>query len=227
MKWHNRRLLQGTDGMKRYSMIAALLLGVFLAIFLLVEALNVPLLKEPSSWLEQAGVLTGFVGVCLLVADVALPVPSSMVMVAHGARFGVEVGTFLSLVGSTGATLAGFAIGRGSEPLITRFTKPQERAWANRVLARWGALAIVVTRPIPILAETVAILAGASPLGWVRTTLAGLAGALPAALLYALAGAVTARFQNWALFLLVLLISVGSFWLVDRLAISRSAQGKM
>jgi uncharacterized membrane protein YdjX (TVP38/TMEM64 family) len=213
--------------MKCYSTIAALLLGLFLTIFLLIEALNVPLLREPSSWLEQAGPLTGFVGVCLLVADVAVPVPSSMVMVAHGALFGVEVGTLLSLVGSTGATLAGFAIGRVSEPLIVRFTKPEERAWANRILARWGALAIVVTRPIPLLAETVAILAGTSPLGWVRTTLAGLAGSLPAAVLYALAGAVTASFENWALLLLVLLISTGSFWLVDRLARSRSAQSKI
>ena len=56
--------------MKRYSMIAALLLGVFLTLFFLVVALNVALVKEPSSWLGQAGVLTGFVGVCLLVIDV-------------------------------------------------------------------------------------------------------------------------------------------------------------
>src|SRR5215212_9931990 len=93
-------------------MIAALLFGILLTLFLLVEALNVTLLKEPSFWLEQAGVLAGFAGVCLLVVDVALPVPSSLVMVAHGALFGVAVGTALSLVGSTGAALVGFAVGR-------------------------------------------------------------------------------------------------------------------
>ena len=72
-----------------------------------------------------------------------------MVLVAHGALFGVKVGTLLSLVGSTGATLVGFGIGRRSKPLI-------------------------------------------ASLGWVRTTLAALAGSLPAALLFAMAGAVTA-----------------------------------
>jgi uncharacterized membrane protein YdjX (TVP38/TMEM64 family) len=208
--------------MKRYSMIAALLLGVFLTLLLLVEALNVPLLEEPSSWLGEAGVLTGVVGVSLLVADVALPVPSSMVMVAHGALFGVKVGTLLSLAGSMGATLAGFGIGRRSELLIARLTKSEERAWANRVFARWGALAIVVTRPIPLLAETVAILAGTTSLGWVRTTLAAFAGSLPAALLFAMAGAVTASFQNRALLLLALLIGAGTFWLVDRVVTTRS-----
>jgi uncharacterized membrane protein YdjX (TVP38/TMEM64 family) len=213
--------------MRRYSIFAVLLLGIFLTLFLVVEALNITLLKEPSSWLGEAGVLAGFVGVCLLVADVALPVPSSMVMVAHGALFGVEVGTLLSLVGSTGATLAGFGIGRRSEPLIARLVKSEERAWANRVFARWGALAIVVTRPIPLLAETVAILAGTSSLGWVRTTLAALAGSLPGALLFAMAGAVTVSFQNRALLLLVLLISAGSFWLVDQVVITRSAQSKI
>lgn len=119
--------------MKRYSMIAALLLGVFLTLFFLVEALNVALVKEPSSWLGQAGVLTGFVGVCLLVTDVGLPVPSSMVLVAHGALFGVKVGTLLSLVGSTGATLVGFGIGRRSKPLIVRLTKSGERVGQPRL----------------------------------------------------------------------------------------------
>ena len=208
--------------MRRYSIFAALLLGAFLTLFFLVEALNVALVKEPSSWLGQAGVLAGFVGVCLLVTDVALPVPSSMVMVAHGALFGVQVGTLLSLVGSTGATLVGFGIGRRSEPLTARLIKSEERAWANRVLARWGALAIVVTRPIPLLAETVAILAGTTSLGWVRTTLAAFAGSLPAALLFAMAGAVTASFHNRALLLLALLISAGTFWLVDRVVTTRS-----
>jgi uncharacterized membrane protein YdjX (TVP38/TMEM64 family) len=211
--------------MKRYSMIAVSMLGFFVATFLLIEALNVPLLKESSSWFKQAGILPGFVGVCLLVADVALPIPSSMVMVAHGALFGVKAGTFLSLVGGTGATLAGFALGRGGTPLIARFTKPEERAWANYVLTRWGALAIVVTRPIPLVAETVAILAGTSRLGWLPTTLAGVVGSLPAALFYALTGAVGVNFQYGA-FWLVLLTGAGAFLLVDRLAMSGAVQDK-
>jgi uncharacterized membrane protein YdjX (TVP38/TMEM64 family) len=199
-----------------YSMIAALLFGILLTLFLLVEALNVTLLKEPSFWLEQAGVLAGFAGVCLLVSDVALPVPSSLVMVAHGALFGVAIGTLLSLVGSTGAALVGFAIGRRGGPLLARLVPVEERRQADRLLIRWGMLAIVVTRPVPLLAETTAIVVGTSPLGWGRVALAALAGSVPSALLYALTGAVAASFQNGALVFGPVLLVASAFWLVGR-----------
>jgi uncharacterized membrane protein YdjX (TVP38/TMEM64 family) len=201
---------------KYYSMIAALLFGILLTLFLLVEALNVTLLKEPSFWLEQAGVLAGFAGVCLLVADVALPVPSSLVMVAHGALFGVAIGTLLSLVGSTGAALVGFAIGRRGGPLLARLVPVEERRQADRLLIRWGMLAIIVTRPVPLLAETTAIVVGTSPLGWGRVALAALAGSVPSALLYALTGAVAASFLNGALVFGPVLLVASAFWLVGR-----------
>jgi uncharacterized membrane protein YdjX (TVP38/TMEM64 family) len=197
-------------------MIAAFLFGIFLALFLLVEAFDITLLKEPSFSLEHAGVLVGFAGVCSLVADVALPVPSSLVMIAHGALFGVAIGTLLSLVGSTGAALAGFAIGRRSDPLLARLVPVEELVLANRLLIRWGMLAIVVTRPVPLLAETTAIMVGTSRLGWGRATLAALAGSLPGALLYALTGAGAARFQNGALVFGLVLLVASSFWLVGR-----------
>ena len=145
--------------MRQYSMIALLLSTIFLALFLLVEALNVTVLKDPSIWLAQDGALAGFAGICLLVVDVALPVPSSLVMIAHGALFGVALGTLLSLVGSTVAVLVGFAIGRRGGPLLTWLISIEELEQAQRLLTRWGVLAIIVTRPVPLLAETTAIAA--------------------------------------------------------------------
>ena len=213
--------------MRQYSIIASLLIGILLALFLLVEACDITLLKEPSVWLEQPGVLAGFAGVCLLVADVVLPVPSSLIMIAHGALFGVAFGTLLSLVGSSGATLVAFAIGRRGGPLLARLVPVEEQVQSDRVdhrqpvlddrlLTRWGMLAIIVTRPVPLLAETTAVVVGTSRLGWSRATLAALAGSLPAALLYALTGAVAARFHNGALVFVLVLLMASSFWLVGR-----------
>ncbi len=204
--------------MRRYWGITGLILGIFLTLFLLVEALGVPLLTDPSPWLERGGVMAALVGIGLLVADVVLPVPSSLVMVAHGALFGVPAGALLSLVGSLGAALVGFAIGRQGGPLLSRLVPTEERERADRLLNRWGGLAIVVTRPVPLLAETVAILAGASPLGWGRAALAALAGSLPAALLYALTGALAASFQSGALVFGIVLLVAGLFWLIGRWA---------
>jgi uncharacterized membrane protein YdjX (TVP38/TMEM64 family) len=202
--------------LKRYWTVVVSILALLLILVVLIETLGIPVLTRPSSWLEQGGLIGALVGVGLLVVDVALPVPSSLVMVTHGALFGVVIGTILSLAGSTAATVVGFALGRRGEPLLSRFMSPEERVRADRLLARWGVLTIIVTRPVPLLAETTAIMAGASHLSWTSLTLAALAGSLPGALLYALTGAVAARFQNGALVLLLAVLVAGGFWLARR-----------
>ena len=203
--------------MKRYLLIMGGMLAFFLGLFFLVEALGVPLLVDPTPWLNRGGVLAAMLGVGLLIADVLLPVPSSLVMVAHGALFGVLGGTLLSLLGSTGAAMFGFLIGRRGGRLLERVVTPLERERADLLLNRWGTLAIIVTRPVPLLAETVAIMAGASGMSGGRTALAALAGSLPPALLYALTGAAVANFQNTALMFVFVLLVAGFFWMAGRL----------
>lgn len=152
-----------------------------------------------------------------------LPVPPSLVMVAHGALFGVVVGTLLSVVGNTGAALFGFFVGRRGGPLLARFVSAQERA--DGLLARWGTLAIIVTRPVPLLAETTVVMAGASPLGWRRVALAALVGNLPVALVYALTGAVAASFESGALVFGLVLVVACLSWLVGRRLQPRPGSG--
>ena len=199
--------------MKRYLQMAAGLMVCFTILFLIVEALHVPLLSDPTPWMKHGGVVAAVIGVGLLIADVLLPVPSSLVMVAHGALFGVLWGTILSLLGSVGAAVFGFAIGRRGGKLMERVVTPGERAHARNVLARWGTLSIIVTRPVPLLAETVAIMAGASSMTWRSLIVASCAGSLPPALLYALTGAAVADLQNTVMMFGVVLLVAGLFWL--------------
>lgn len=213
--------------MERYWAVVGVILASLLTLFFLVEEVEVPLLTNPSPQLIRGGGLEAPVGIGLLVADVALPVPSSTVMIAHGALFGVVWGTLLSLVGSTGAALVGFALGRRGGALLARFVRHEERTRADRMLTRWGALAIVITRPVPLLAETVTIMAGASPLGWGRAALAALVGSLPPALLYAMAGAAAATsLANGALIFGLVLVVAGVFWLIGHLALTRTVRKK-
>lgn len=203
--------------MKRYLLIVVALIVFFMILFFIVEALGVSFLTDPTPWMKHGGVLAAALGVGLLIADVFLPVPSSLVMVAHGSLFGVVIGTLLSLVGSVGAALLGFAVGRRGGTLLERAITPAEQARANNMLERWGVLAIIVTRPIPMLAETVVIMSGASSLSWSTVALASLVGSLPPALLYALTGAAVANFQTTSLMFGVVLLVAGLFWLTGRL----------
>lgn len=211
--------------MRRYWTVVGVMLLTLLAVFGTVEALGVRLLTDPSPWLDQRGPLAALAGVGLLVVDVLLPVPSSLVMVANGAIFGVVAGTALSLVGSVGAAAVGFGLGRRGGGMVARVVPTNERERADRLLARWGTLAVIATRPVPLLAETTVIMAGASSMSWRQAMLATVAGALPAALLYALTGAVAASFTNGALvFGLVLAIAGTAWWLGRRAERQTAAQ---
>ena len=101
---------------------------------------------------------------------------------------------------------------------MERLVTPAERERADYLLKRWGALAIIVTRPVPLLAETVAIIAGTSSLSWGRVALAALAGSLPPSLLYAITGASVANLQNTAMVFGFVILIACAFWIIGRWA---------
>ena len=175
--------------MRGYGLVVAVLAGGALLLFVLAEWAALPLLTDPQLAMRGAGVATALLGLGLLIVDVFLPVPSSVVMVAHGALFGLVSGAALSLLGGVSAALVGFALGRRGRGVVERVTTPAQRARADRLLTRWGPWAVVSSRAVPVLAETVAVLAGTSSMRWSVLICAGAAGTAVPALLYAAAGA--------------------------------------
>ncbi|HLE83142.1 MAG TPA: VTT domain-containing protein [Thermoanaerobaculia bacterium] len=203
--------------MRSYGLLMAAMAASFLALFGLAEALELPLLTDPDPWLSGAGSLTAAaVGFGLLVVDVFLPVPSSLVMIAHGALFGIVGGALLSLAGGTTAAAVGFALGRWGRAPLRLLVPEEERRRADALLGRWGNLAVVVTRPVPILAESVAILAGTSRLPWRRFLPAAALGNLPACLLYAATGATALRLDDAFLTFGLVLLVAALVWLWGR-----------
>jgi uncharacterized membrane protein YdjX (TVP38/TMEM64 family) len=189
----------------------------FLALFGLVEALHVPLLTNPQPFLDRAGLWgAAAAGAGLLIADVFLPVPASLLMVAHGAFFGIVGGTLVSLAGAMGGAALGFALGRWGSASLHRWVPADERRRADELLRRWGDLAVLVTRPVPILAESVSILAGTSSLGWGRFLGASFLGNLPACVLYAATGATAARLDNAFLMFGLVLAVAALVWFAGR-----------
>jgi len=200
---------------KPYVVLALALLLVSGAVVVLVEALGLPLLTDPTPWLKVGGPTGALLGTGLLVTDALLPVPSSVVMVVYGSLYGVLVGTLLSLLGSVGAALFGFLLGRRGGVWLARFFPADARQQAERVLGRYGLLAITLTRPVPLLAETMVVLAGTSRLPMWQVALAAALGALPTSLLYAIVGATAVR-TSWMWMIVILMLSTALMWLVGR-----------
>lgn len=190
----------------------------FLVLFAISEWLHLPLLSDPSPWLKKAGPLAMAVGVGLLILDVLLPVPSSVVMLAHGLLFGPWIGAGLSLIGCMGAASFGFALGRRGGPLLQKWVSAEERRQADALLLKWGALAILVTRPLPLLAESTAIIAGSSPMTWRQMLVASFLGSLPACVLYAWAGATSGTLTSGLGTFAAVLGLAALFWWVGKRA---------
>ncbi|MEA2231216.1 MAG: hypothetical protein QOD83_1032 [Solirubrobacteraceae bacterium] len=202
--------------MKTYALAVAAICVAMLALFGIAQLLDLPLLSSESPNLGTAGPGAAAASFALLAGDVLLPVPSSALMLLNGSLFGPIGGAALSLAGSEAAALLGWAIGRRGGPLLERVVSPAARDRAQALVRDRGALAIVLTRPIPVVAETAAILAGAAGMPLRRLALAAAVGALPPALAYALAGGYAKRLDADIAVLAGMLLLAAAFWLVAR-----------
>ena len=211
----------------------ALALGLAVAVVAVVglalaEVLNVKLLIDPVDSIEARG-LAAWVGVGLLVADVVLPVPSSVVMLAHGALFGVIPGAALSLLGRTGNAVIGVLIGRGAGSLLSRRSRrhgASDPGKGAELVGRWGLAAVVFTRPIPVLAESTLVAAAAMGLSPLAVIAAAVVGALPEAVLYAVAGDIATSYANGAIvFVAVVALALAAWAASFRIEKGRSQRG--
>lgn len=199
--------------MKGYASIFIGIVVVLLLLFALTATLDIDIFNDPEPWMRERSGEVAFVGVGLLLADVLFPVPSSFVMTAHGRLFGPVLGTLLSLAGSIGLTMLSYSIGRAGGRWMTRVAPEAERDRVERVLGRWGVALIIMTRPLPLLAESVAVMAGASKMPAWKVLLAGIVGSLPAAVFYAIAGSQAQdAVSSTVVIVIVCVVAAGLWW---------------
>lgn len=180
--------------MPRLSRSALLVLAVAATVIaskLIVEnLLGINLGDALTRWSEDPGPGAVAIIITLLAVDILLPVPSSFVMIASGALFGVAWGAAVSLVGSIGGEWFGFElVRRFGAPFAQRLAGADDLQRLSGLMTRHGAAAVVATRALPVVMETMSVVAGLSAM--TRRTFLGasLLGTAPVAVIYAWAGA--------------------------------------
>ncbi len=167
--------------MRLTLMPLAVLAAILVPFFVLGDALQ----AAAAGFLTGAGdVAVAVAAVGLLAGDVLLPVPSSLVSLAAAGALGAWLGAAVIWVGMTLGCGIGWVTGR-------RVLAPLDRAAdvASATPPRWGIWALILCRPIPVLAEMSVLVAAARgmPLG-VLMAACGAAN-LPVALAYGYFGA--------------------------------------
>lgn len=127
------------------------------------HALRAMITETLASAASQPPALTFCVIVALLALDIPLPIPSSLISTAAGALLGANFGILATTVGMTSGCLAGYGLGRFGHVLAGRSWLSQaELERARELSRRHGDWALVVARPIPVLAEISVVFAGLS-----------------------------------------------------------------
>src|SRR5262252_4966589 len=211
--------------MKRTAiLIGSVAAAVVLSKVLIENVMGLSIEALATAWLSRAGAGTAVTVVALLAMDLFLPIPSSIVMVLSGAAFGVFWGALLSLVGSVGGEWLGFELVRHyGRRASARIVGDEEIDRLSRVFAQHGAAAVAVTRALPIVMETMSVVAGLSSMTRKTFLVASLIGTAPIVFVYAWAGAVSRQTGN-VIPAVIMLIAVAAFgWVLFRARMSRTA----
>ena len=211
--------------MKRTLLLTLLVAAAVVASKLLIEdVLGIPLEASARGWLKDPGTSGAVAIVSLLALDVFLPVPSSVIMVLSGALFGVGPGAALALVGSVSGEWLGFElVRRYGHPMAAALIGTNEVSTFHRFFERHGVMAIIVTRPLPIVMETMSLIAGLSQMKRSAFLAASLAGTAPIVWVYAYAGAASREAGSLvpAAVILAAVIGGGWLWYRSRLVMDR------
>jgi uncharacterized membrane protein YdjX (TVP38/TMEM64 family) len=158
----------------------------------------------------------------LLALDVLLPVPSSVVSAAAGAFLGFWVGALVIWAGMTVSCLVAYVIGAWSSSLARRLVGVDGLQRAREIASRYGDLAIVVCRPVPVVAEASVIFAGVMHVPVVRFLGVCALANLGIAVGYAAIGAWAMSVDSFLLAFLGALAVPGLAWVVARLLLPRA-----
>jgi len=103
----------------------------------------------------------------ILASDVFLPVPSGPISTLAGSQLGFVVGTAVSTVGMTLGAAIAFGLAKAwGRPLAARYCSPEQLAELEAACREHGVWMLILTRPLPVLAEACALLVGAWQMCW-------------------------------------------------------------
>ncbi len=177
--------------MKRLLLIIVLLLAGIIVPFIIWGDLfdGALSLGGAKAWMEQFGHWAWLAGATLLCADIALPIPSTVVMSALGLIYGWFWGGIAAAGGSFLSGIVAYALCRFAGHRAALWIAGEEGLSKGHALfEKHGGWLIAVSRWMPVLPEAVACLAGLVKMPWRRFALAMLCGTVPMGFAFAAIG---------------------------------------
>jgi uncharacterized membrane protein YdjX (TVP38/TMEM64 family) len=208
----------------RWAALWTLLLALVLVPFLVFEKQ----FEELGTWLTSGHVsasASAAAVVALLALDVFLPVPSSIVSTGAGVLLGFWRGAAVIWVGMTLGCVIGHQFGARAAAAARRLVGAESLERARKVMDRHGSWALVICRPIPVLAEASIVFAGLVRTPLIPFLILTAWADLGIAIAYAAVGAYSVNMGSFLLTFLAALALPGLAMLAGKLWLGRTRAG--
>jgi uncharacterized membrane protein YdjX (TVP38/TMEM64 family) len=199
----------------RWMVLWVVLIGLVLLPFLLFERQFNAFAEQVTRTGTSRGIVAGAI-FGLLALDVFLPVPSSIVSTAAGVFLGFAPGVAIVWLAMMVGCVLGYAVGRRGSAAARRLVGEDGLARASRLMGQYGDLAIVLCRPVPVIAEASVVFAGLVNAPFARFARLTAVSNLGIALGYAAFGAYSLRIDSFLIAFLGALVLPGLFILASR-----------
>jgi uncharacterized membrane protein YdjX (TVP38/TMEM64 family) len=184
--------LKATRSRSRFWLLAAVLVALVITPFLIWGGWFEQIfdLEGARAWLLSLGPWAWAGGMALLLSDLLLPIPGTVVMSALGLVYGWFWGGVISATGSALSGMLAYGVCRTWGRRPARWLAGEEGLVKGEAVFQGnkGGWIVALSRWMPVLPEAVACLAGLMQMPW-RTFLAGLlCGTVPLGFAFAAIG---------------------------------------
>ena len=170
-----------------FLVLAAIVLAIF---FVWGDSLMTTFSQEGTiGWLGQYGDWAWIAAIVLLMADLLLPLPATLVMSALGYIYGPVIGGLISAAGSLMAGSLGYWLCRSlGEKAAIRLLGAKDYAHGKNLSNDIGGWVVVLSRWLPVFPEVISCMAGLTRMRARYFHVALLCGSLPLGFTYAFVG---------------------------------------
>lgn len=191
--------------------VFSLFLLIIISLFFLIGDIEKPIITSLQN-LQNQKIRFSFISFIFLSCDVVLPIPSSLIMFFNGFVLGSFIGSVVSLLSLMLSALIGYYLG----VLTFKSLKPKEDQRANEIIAKYGFLAILMTRGIPIVSESICAACGYNRMPLKSYLVLNFIGYFPLCLLYSFFGSIGYEKNVFLYSFGCSLLISASFWFIGK-----------
>lgn len=198
---------------------------IMIALFLFFNNFEVYLIEVLNN-ANHNKLIYSLLSFLVLLSDIVFPVPNSFIMYMNGVVLGSILGGILTLCSSMVSSVLGYLlgqyIGNGKINITGIYGKDKDINDDSQIIEgekfmlKYGLLAIVISRCIPVLSETVCVISGYKKVSMRRYLILNLVGYIPVSFVYSVFGSIG---NNKDLFLIsfsIILIFSAIVWYLGK-----------